>query len=35
VRRAAAELCRRLHEHEAAETDLLAGAVYEDIGGGD
>jgi hypothetical protein len=35
VRRSAAELCRRLHEHEAAETDLLAGAVYEDIGGGD
>lgn len=35
VRRAAAELCRRLHEHEAAETDLLAGALYEDIGGGD
>lgn len=35
VRRSVAELCRRLHEHEAAETDLLAGALYDDIGGGD
>jgi len=35
VRRSVAELCRQLHEHEAAETELLAGALYEDIGGGD
>jgi hypothetical protein len=35
VRRGVSELCRRLHEHEAAETELLAGAVYEEVGGGD
>ena len=35
VRSGVAELCRRLHEHEAAETELLAGAVYEEVGGGD
>lgn len=35
VRRSVLELCRQLHEHEAAETELLAGALYEDIGGGD
>lgn len=35
VRDGVAELCRRLHEHEAAETELLAGAVYEEVGGGD
>lgn len=35
VRRKVAELCRGLHAHEAAETELLAGALYEDIGGGD
>jgi len=35
VRRSVVELCRQLHEHEAAETELLAGALYEDIGGGD
>jgi hypothetical protein len=35
IRRGAAEISRRLHEHEAAETELLAGAVYEEVGGGD
>ncbi|HLE83876.1 MAG TPA: hemerythrin domain-containing protein [Thermoanaerobaculia bacterium] len=35
VRSGVSELCRRLHEHEAAETELLAGAVYEEVGGGD
>lgn len=35
VRTGVGALCRRLHEHEAAETELLAGAVYEEVGGGD
>lgn len=35
VRRSAADLCRQLHDHEAVESDLLAGALYDDIGGGD
>lgn len=35
LRRGVAELCRRLHEHEAAETELLSGALYDDLGGGD
>lgn len=35
VRGAVADLCRGLHAHEAAETELLAGALYEDVGGGD
>lgn len=35
ARRGVAGLCRRLHAHEAAETELLAGAVYEEVGGGD
>jgi hypothetical protein len=35
VRDGVAKLCRRLHAHEAAETELLAGAVYEEVGGGD
>lgn len=35
VRSSAADLCRQLHEHEAVESDLLAGALYDDIGGGD
>jgi hypothetical protein len=35
VRRGVAEVSRRLHAHEAAETELLAGAVYEEVGGGD
>jgi hypothetical protein len=35
VRSGVSELCRRLHDHEAAETELLAGAVYEEVGGGD
>jgi len=34
-RGSAADLCRGLHEHEAAETELLAGALYDDIGVGD
>ncbi len=28
----AGELARRLHEHEVAEGELLAGAMYEDLG---
>lgn len=35
VRREVAELCDRLHEHEVSETLLLAGALYDDLGGGD
>lgn len=35
ARRGVTELCRKLHEHEAAETLLLAGAMYDDLGGGD
>ncbi|HSL85083.1 MAG TPA: hypothetical protein VLF66_20095 [Thermoanaerobaculia bacterium] len=35
LRRGVSELCRKLHEHEAAETELLAGALYDDLGGGD
>lgn len=35
VRRSVTALCHGLHAHEAAETDLLAGALYDDIGGGD
>lgn len=35
LRRGVADLCRQLHEHEAAETELLAGALYDDLGGGD
>lgn len=35
VRLGVADLCHRLHAHEAVETDLLAGALYEDIGDGD
>jgi hypothetical protein len=35
LRRGVAELCGKLHEHEAAETELLAGALYDDLGGGD
>jgi hypothetical protein len=35
VRRELGELCRRLHAHEAAETELLSGALYDELGGGD
>lgn len=35
LRRGVAGLCRKLHEHEAAETELLSGALYDDLGGGD
>jgi len=35
LREGVAELCRKLHEHEAAETELLSGALYDDLGGGD
>ncbi len=34
ARRDVAELCARLHLHEAAETELLADALYEELGGG-
>ncbi len=35
VRREVAELCARLHRHEAAETELLSDTLYEELGGGD